>query len=196
MKNSYFKSLFLICLSSCHFVSDKISDSFKTVNASLERSTKVISNQNNYERYYFEIALKGDKNNDTVRRADTLYAATKSAIGLIDKIKIVLHAKDSAGGNTNISANLLVHTPLGDSLATIVGKVPDDCYAALVSNSKKSSLDSTLQEVKVMISHKDWVEEAFSNTPTVGALTTLNYLKMEFMIASAMALSDINSSLK
>jgi hypothetical protein len=196
MKNPYYKSLLLICLSSCHFVSDKISDSFKTVNASLEKSNKVISTQNAYEQYYFEIELKGDKNKELVRRADTLYSATKKAIDLIDKIKKNLTEKDSAGNNTNVAANLLVHTSLGDSLDKVVRKVPDQCYTALVSISKKSSLDSTLHETKLLLCRKDWMEETFSNTPTVGALTILNYLKLEFMTASAMALSDIDTSLK
>lgn len=115
MKNPYYKSLLLICLSSCHLISDKISDSFKTVNASLEKSNKVISTQNAYEQYYFEIELKGDKNKELVRRADTLYSATKKAIDLIDKIKEILTEKDSAGDNTSVSTNLLVHTSLGDN---------------------------------------------------------------------------------
>lgn len=196
MKNPYYISLFLICFSSCHFVSDKILDSFKTVNASLEKSNKVISNQNNYEQYYFEIKLKSDENNESVRRADTLYTVTKNAINLIDKIKKILSEKDSAGGNADISANLLVHTPLGDSLAKVVRQVPDDCYAALVNHTKKPILDSILSETKVMKARKDWMGDAFNNTPTIGALTTLNCLKLEFMSASAITLSDIDSSLK
>ena len=196
MKTLYYTSLLLICFSSCHFVSDKILDSFKTVNASLEKSNKVLLNQNALGQYYFEIKLKGDENKESVRRADTLYTATRNAIDLIDKIKEILSEKDSAGGNANISANLLVHTPLGDSLAKVARQVADDCYAALVNQNKKPTLDSALNETKMMIALKDWMGFAFSNKPTVGALITLNRLKLEFMRASAIVLSDIDSSLK
>jgi hypothetical protein len=125
MKNSFCRLFLLILLSGCHSVSNNILDKFKVVNASLEKSNKVILNQNTYVQYYFEIELKGDKNKEWARKADTLHAATKRAVELLDKIKGTLTEKDSAGDKTNIATDLLVHTPLGDSLTEVVREVPD-----------------------------------------------------------------------
>lgn len=184
----------MILLFGCHSASDNVLDSFKKVNASLEKSNKIID-ENAYDQYYFDIQLKGDKNKEWASKADTLYAATKKAVDLIDKINETLKENDSAGSNMNISAALLVHTPLGDSLAKVVREVPDDCYAALVSRSKKIKLDSTLNLARMMISRKDWMEELFSNEPSISVLTILSSLKFEFMKATAMTMSDIDNRL-
>ena len=196
MKNSYYLSIFLIFLSGCHSVSNNILDSFKTVNASLTKSNEVIANQNTCDLAYFEIKQKGDKNKALERNADTLYGAYKRAIDLLEKIKETLTEQDSVGDKTNSSADLLVHTPLGDSLGKAVLEVPRDCYAALISPGKKSSLDNTLNDTKLIISHKDWIQENFSNAPTSGVITMLNYFKMELTAATAITLSDIDGSLK
>src|ERR1700728_445373 len=116
MKNPFYLYLLMILLSGCHSISNNILDSFKIVNASLEKSTAVILAQNNYEQYYFDIKMKGDKNKEWTRKADTLYAATKKAVDLLGKIKETLLEKDSVGDKTGISADLLVRTRLGDSL--------------------------------------------------------------------------------
>ena len=192
MRNPFYLLLFLIVSSGCHAVSQNILDSFNKVNTSLERSNKEILRKNAFEMYYIDIGQKGDPNQEWVRRADTLYQATGETVDLIDRIIAILRDKDSVGENTGIGAALLVHTPIGDSLSVMIRGLSQYSYAALVTPGKKASLDSALSDVKEQTGRPNWMEENFTNTPSIAVITMLTYYKMSAIKGATITMSDID----
>ena len=187
-------SLFLF--GSCHSISDNILHSFQTVDSSLERSNKQVFKDNMYTYYYLEIKQKGNKNPGWVRHADSIYLTNHNTVALLERIKQILQEKDSIGEDSQIPAQLLIRTPLADSLKTSLISVADRCYAGLISPDKKSSLDSCLRDIQMIRSSQDWMVQYFSNTPTVAAITILNYFKMECVKATTITLANIDNNLK
>jgi hypothetical protein len=179
----------------CKSPSERFLDAFKTVNASLERSNKAIMEKNDLTVVYFSIVDKAEKNKDLAQKADSLYLTTQQTLALIGRTEATLEQMDSAGGNTEIAEKLLSHTPLGDSIRTAVLNVSLRCHQGLVTATKRSSLDSLLEQSMAVVNAKQWDGQQFVGEPTAAARTTLEFFQMQCTQAAILTLKDINDHL-
>jgi hypothetical protein len=146
--------------------------------------------------YYRKIQSKSGRNTSLAAKAQNLYTTIQQADSLLTTIKQTLLQKDPGGGDTGTAKQLLVRTPQGDDLKAASLGVSDFCFAALIDQGKRKTLDSALNRTAYIKYHPDWQEQYFNGSPTVAALTILSALQSDFKKAGAIVLKDIDEHLQ
>ena len=149
----------IICLlASCKSPSEKVMDSFKELNESLEKTNKTADSLTR------EIKLVGfDK-----AVADSLERLFYNASVYIERLKNELDSTDSNGENLDVAEDILIKTQKGDSLYYYVINIYDVGIKYSDSSLRKGYI--SLRE-----SDKDkWLDKYFRKVPTVAASTILS----------------------
>ncbi|HMI63354.1 MAG TPA: hypothetical protein VK518_20705 [Puia sp.] len=188
--------LFVLAFESCGTSSDPTMDAFKNVNQSLEASNRQLSVENAYAQYYSDILLKAQKNIAWAGKAIDLHNQVELTTALIERTRDILRKTDSAGGDTKTASKLLVHTEFGDSLRAAIEETAHRCEICLVGKQQLPGVQATLQLTRQMISPDHWCNQVLIGQPTLAALTTLAYLKIQLIKAATLTLKDIDDHLK
>jgi hypothetical protein len=184
-----------VLLIHCQSPEGEITDAFKKVNGSIEKTNKSIIDANSIEYLYSTIRLNQQKNAPLAEKAGRLYAITKDAHAYLERLKEHMEKNDSSGVNAGFVASLLIGTPVADTLTQKLSAVYDHSYAALNDQNKTKSLDSTLVTLKEIRSNKQWTTKYFDNTLTIAAITILSKFQYDCLDAARLVLGDIKQQL-
>jgi|SRR6187455_3158844 len=149
----------IICLVvSCRSPSEKVRDSFREVNESLEKTNKAADSLTQ------EIKLVGfDKS-----VADSLERLFYNASVFIRRLKNELDSTDSNGEDLDVAEDILIKTQKGDSLYFYVMNI----YDVGIKYS-----DSSLRRDYISLREPDkdkWLDKYFRKVPTIAAITILS----------------------
>jgi len=190
--------LFLILFWSCESPSDKIAKAFKTVNASLEKSNRLVASENDLGASYLKIQEKATSHPDWAQKADSLYQSIKSLNELLSRASKRIRDKDPEGADTEIGSKLLTRTLLGDSIMSSVSDFTRCYRSALVSTNKDRLLkfvDSTMQQTNATITPEQWNGPQFIGYPSAAARTTLAYIKLQCTNTATLVLKDMSDQM-
>jgi hypothetical protein len=183
-----------VLLIHCQSPEGEITDAFKKVNESIEKTNKSITDANSIEYLYSAIRLNQQKNEPLAEKAGKLYAITKDAHAYLERLKEHMK-KDSSGVNAAFVAALFIGTPVADTLSQKLAAVYDNSHAALNDKNKARSLDSTLVAFKEIRNNKQWTTKYFDRTPTIAAITIMTKFQYDCLDAARIVLGDIKQHL-
>jgi hypothetical protein len=167
----------VVCLVvSCKSPSEKVMDSFKEVNESLEKTNKTVDSLTQKMKFVgFDKAV-----------ADSLERLFNNASVYIKHLKNELDSTDSNGENPDVAEDILIKTQKGDSLYYYVMNI----YDVGIKYS-----DSSLRKgyISLRSSDKDkWLDKYFRKVPTIAASTILSRFQNDLVqIKLAVMSADI-----
>ena len=149
----------MICLVvSCKSPSEKVMDSFKEVNETLDKTNQTVDSLTQEMKFVgFDKAV-----------ADSLERLFNNASVYIKRLKNELDSTDSNGENLDIAEDLLIKTKKGDSLYYYVMNI----YDVGIKYS-----DSSLRTGYISLKGSDkdkWLDKYFRKVPTIAASTILS----------------------
>ena len=157
----------IICLLvSCKSPSEKVMDSFKEVNESLEKTNKTVDSlTQNMKLVGFDKAV-----------ADSLERLFNNASVYIKRLKNELDSTDSNGENLDVAEDILIKSQKGDSLYYYVMNI----YDVGITYS-----DSSLRKGYISLKGADkdkWLDKYFRKVPTIAASTILSRFQNDLVL--------------